>query len=116
MKVGTDVVVRHTQHGLLRYEQGRVARLGRGRFYVTTRRQDGSDGDSDQGFYYSGMNCWHPRGQTTLVIPTPGRPGSLREDYERWFHRRGAVERYPLKDDIRLSTCRAEVGYTTWRR
>jgi hypothetical protein len=21
-------------------------------------------------FYYSGKNCWHPKGQTRLVIPT----------------------------------------------
>jgi hypothetical protein len=63
------LVVRHAQGGLLRYERAQVVRLGKGRFWVATRRKDGSY-VGEEGFYYSGKNCWHPKGQDRLVIPT----------------------------------------------
>jgi hypothetical protein len=69
--LGTEVVVRHTQSDLLRYQRGRVVRLGRGRFEVATQQAGGTYSESGNTFYYSGRNCWHPKGQTSLVIPTP---------------------------------------------
>lgn len=68
--VGTHVAIRHTQYGLLSYERGIVTRLGKGRFEVATQRRDGSFAESGESFYFSGKNCWHPKGQTRLVIPT----------------------------------------------
>lgn len=69
--VGAEVIVRHTQSDLLQYERGRVVRLGRGRFEVATQRADGTYPESGEAFYYSGRNCWHPKGQTSIVIATP---------------------------------------------
>lgn len=61
--VGDVAVVRHTQGGLLRYvvtdvegpnpKRGRIDIRGAGAFYMK-----------------SGANCFHPKGQTTLVMPT----------------------------------------------
>lgn len=62
-EIGNAAVVRHTQHGWLRYDltviDGRKPRSGR--VYVT-----------NGGAFYmkSGANCHHPKGQTTLVVPT----------------------------------------------
>ncbi len=52
--------MRETQGHGLRYTIAPVNYLGKGRFGV------GSFGS----FYYSGKNCWHPKGLTRLVIPT----------------------------------------------
>lgn len=68
--VGVEVVVRHTQGRVLDYKRGRVTGLGRGRFRVAHVRRDGSLGN-EASFYYSGKHCFHPKGQTRLVIPTP---------------------------------------------
>ena len=61
---GDHAVVRHTQGGRLVYEvreiedtnpeRGRVFVRGSGAFYAK-----------------SGKNCFHPKGQTRLVVPTP---------------------------------------------
>ena len=61
--------MRHTHGGFLAYFRARVFRLGRGRFELDTL---GSRSLSQSGtsFYYTGINCWHPKGQTRLVIPT----------------------------------------------
>lgn len=59
-QIGVAVVVRHTQYHTLRYEAAKITGLGRGRIYT------------DHGsFYYSGKNCYHPKGQTRLVLATP---------------------------------------------
>ena len=71
VKVGSEVAVRHTQGGMYQYELGRVIRLGRGRFHVEIRQRDGTFVNTGASFYYSGRNCWHPKGQTSLVMPTP---------------------------------------------
>jgi hypothetical protein len=57
---GVRIAIRHTQFNQLRYELVEVIGLGRGRFYTV--------GGS---FYYTGKHCFHPKGQTRLVIPTP---------------------------------------------
>lgn len=68
-KVGDVAVVRETQAHLLVYSVTTVEGLNpsRGRVYV---KQHGA-------FYMkSGKNCFHPKGQTTLVAPT--------EDILKW--------------------------------
>lgn len=53
------MVVRHTQYHTLRYESAVITGLGKGRVYT------------DHGsFYFSGKNCFHPKGQTRLVLAT----------------------------------------------
>lgn len=68
--VGTEVVIRNTQGGLLQYRLARVVRVGKGRCHVAPVLPDGKEAPSES-FYFSGKNCWHPKGQTRLVIPTP---------------------------------------------
>lgn len=75
-KVGDIAIVRETQYHLLVYSVTEVEGLNpqRGRVYV---KQHGA-------FYMkSGKNCFHPKGQTTLVAPT--------EDVLKWAaeHPRG---------------------------
>jgi hypothetical protein len=61
--VGSAAAVRHTQHGFLRYDitdiEGRNPQ--RGRVYIR-----------DHGAFYMehGKNCYHPKGKTSLVVPT----------------------------------------------
>ncbi len=61
--IGAVAVVRHTQGHLLRYDvtyvEGRNPKIGRVYIY-------------NAGSFYmkSGANCFHPKGQTTLVVPT----------------------------------------------
>ena len=82
VQIGTVVAIRNTQGGLLHYLPAEVTRLGRGRFTVEPQESYGL-GTGGSNFYYSGKNCWHPKGQTRLVIPTPaviaayGPPGEL---------------------------------------
>lgn len=68
---GSPAVVRHTQGGMLVYDVTEVEGTNpkRGRVYV---RSAGA-------FYMkSGKNCFHPTGQTTLVVPT--------EAVKEWAH------------------------------
>lgn len=62
-EIGSAAVVRHTQGGWLRYDltviDGRNARIGR--VYI---------GNAGAFYMKSGANCFHPKGQTTLVVPT----------------------------------------------
>lgn len=86
IQVGAHVAIRNTQGGLLHYIPATVVRLGRGRFEVLPEMNH-SLGTGGNSFYYSGKNCWHPKGQTRLVIPTDevraayGPPGSLGISY-----------------------------------
>jgi hypothetical protein len=62
-KIGDPAAVRHTQYGLLQYDITDIEGVNsqRGRVYV---RAAGA-------FYMKhGKNCWHPKGQTDLVVPT----------------------------------------------
>lgn len=63
------VVVRHTQAGFTHYVKAKVIRLGKGRFEVDTLGA-GHLSTAGTSFFYSGKNCWEPKGQTRLVIPT----------------------------------------------
>lgn len=61
--LGASAVVRETQYGLLRYHVAKIvgSKPECGRVYV-----------SNFGAFYmkSGKNCFHPTGQTQLVVPT----------------------------------------------
>jgi hypothetical protein len=59
-------VIRNTQGGSLSYKKATVTRLGSGRFELDAAGESGG-----ATFYYSGKNCFHPKGQTRLVEPTP---------------------------------------------
>lgn len=62
-EVGQKAVVRHTQGHMLQYVLSEIEGRNpqRGRIYI---RNSGA-------FYMrSGKNCFHPKGQTTLVVPT----------------------------------------------
>jgi hypothetical protein len=70
--VGSEVAIRETQGGLLKYMRGRVVRLGKNMLEIVRQRRDGSYDHSAESFNYSGRNRWHPKGQTRLVMPTAG--------------------------------------------
>lgn len=80
--IGTVVAIRNTQAGFLQYVPARIIRIGKGRFEVAREIRDSLSGAGNT-FYYSGKNCWQPKGQTRLVIPSPdvinayGSPGDL---------------------------------------
>lgn len=80
VRIGATVAIRHTQGGLLQYATATVTRIGKGRFEVDTLGP-GNLSTAGLTFYYSGKNCWSPKGQTRLVIPTEavlaarGQPG-----------------------------------------
>jgi hypothetical protein len=86
VKIDVSVAIRNTQAGLLYYVPAKVVRLARGRFEIQPEEMYGL-GTGGNTFYYSGKNCWHPKGQTRLVIPTDavraayGPPGSLDISY-----------------------------------
>lgn len=70
VKVGSEVAIRETQGGLLKYMRGRVVRLGKHMLEVVRQRRDGSYEHSGESFDYTGRNRWHPTAQTRLVMPT----------------------------------------------
>lgn len=86
VQIGTVVAVRSNQGGLLHYNPATVVRLGKGRFDIEQEKSYGL-GTGGNSFYYSGKNCWSPKGRTRLVIPTSeveaayGPPGSLGISY-----------------------------------
>ena len=67
--VGSQVVIRTIEDGLLRYELARVVRVGVGRFDVGSLEQ-GAPAKSSTGFYYSGRSTKYHRRPIRLVIPT----------------------------------------------
>ncbi len=90
--IGTVVAIRNTQGWILQYIPAKVVRLGKGRFEVEPLQNSCfSVGEGGNTFYYSGKNCWHPKGQTRLVIPSPAveanfnRSVSLTFDCQRRF-------------------------------
>lgn len=94
VQLGTEVVVRRTHGGLLSYIRGQVIRLGRGRFEVAERRRDGTHDAAGEAFYYSGKNCWHPKGQTRLVAPTPAVMAACETCAENLGHMPGSLYSY----------------------
>ena len=90
VQIGTEVVVRNSQGGFLQYTRAKVVRIGKGRFEVNTLGR-GTISGGGLNFYYSGKNCWAPKGQTRLVIPTPEvlavcdqLPGALGRSYPQF--------------------------------
>ena len=63
---GCQVVIRNTQGGVLSYERATVEAVAKGRI-----RLDKAGGTGGVSFYFTGKNCFHPKGQTRLVEPTP---------------------------------------------
>lgn len=58
---GDPVCVRETQYGILRYYMTTVERIGhQGRIYPV----------GFHSFWPKGANCWEPKGQCKLVVPT----------------------------------------------
>jgi hypothetical protein len=70
VKVGSEVAIRETQGGLLKYMRGRVVRLGKAMLEVVRQRRDGSYEHSGESFNYAGRNRWHPTAQVQIVMPT----------------------------------------------
>jgi hypothetical protein len=68
--VGATLVIRQTQYDQLRYIRAVVTGLGKGRFRVTPVVR-GATHPLEESYYYSGKHCFHPKGQTRLVAPTP---------------------------------------------
>jgi hypothetical protein len=71
VKVGTEVVIRETQGGLLRYMRARVVRVSKAMIEVVRQRRDGSFDHSAESFNWEGRNRWQPKSQVRLVMPTP---------------------------------------------
>lgn len=70
VRIGTEIVVRNSQGDFLQYARAKVVRIGKARFEVNTLGRGNVSG-AGLTFYYSGKNCWSPKGRTRLVIPTP---------------------------------------------
>lgn len=88
VRIGATVALRHTQAGFLQYATATVTRIGKDRFEVDALGP-GNLSTAGRSFYYSGKNCWSPKGQTRLVIPTEvvlaacGQPGDLGRTYAK---------------------------------
>lgn len=86
--IGATVAIRHTQAGFRQYATATVTRISKGRFEVDTLGP-GNLSTAGCAFYFSGKNCWSPKGQTRLVIPTEavlaacGQPGDLGRTYAK---------------------------------
>lgn len=63
-QVGDLMCIRNTQHQIITYRFFRIDRISRGRIYPPS-----ASGESSF-WAKSGANCFHPHGQTTLVVPT----------------------------------------------
>tara|TARA_B110000971_G_C19988994_1_gene491018 strand:- start:258 stop:596 length:339 start_codon:yes stop_codon:yes gene_type:complete len=66
--IGLEVVIRSCYGGFYTYKQASIERIGKNG--QLTLSQGGSFGSGGANFYRSGTNCFHPHGQTKLVIPT----------------------------------------------
>jgi hypothetical protein len=65
-EVGDTVAIRSTQNHMLDFHVAEVTGIKRGRLYTDNA---GSTGGLAW-HLKSGKNCFHPKGQSTLVIPT----------------------------------------------
>lgn len=63
--VGLKVVIRSCAGGFFTYRLATVDRVHRGRLSLNKAGESGGSS-----FYLSGKNCFHPKGQTWLVMPT----------------------------------------------
>lgn len=88
VRIGATVAIRHTQAGFLQYATATVTRIGKGRFEVDTLGPANLSA-AGRAFYFSGKNCWSPKGKTCLVIPTEavraacGSPGDQGRTYAK---------------------------------
>lgn len=64
--IGTTLYIHNTQGSVPYFQKVSVTRLGKGRFEVS---HPGFVGGTT--FYYSGKNCYAPKGQTRIVVTTP---------------------------------------------
>lgn len=63
-KVGDKALVISTQANCVTYEIAKINRVNATRIYF-----DKAFGYGGSSFYYSGKNCWSPKGQTRLIPP-----------------------------------------------
>lgn len=61
---GDNALIISTQASCVTYEIAKIVRVSAARIYF-----DKSFGWGGSSFYYSGKNCWSPKGQTRLVPP-----------------------------------------------
>lgn len=100
-QVGTEVVIRETHSGILRYYLSSVDRLHRGRVYPKGH---------ESFFAKSGAMCRQPHGQCKLVIPTAavkayaeGNPADYSLSYSKFV-----VATPPTLDEARQKLAAAE--------
>ena len=65
-KIGDTAIIVSTQASCVRYEKAEINRVTATRIYF-----EKSFGWGGSSFYYSGKNCWAPKGQTRLIPPVP---------------------------------------------
>ena len=65
--IGLQVVIRSCYGGFYNYKLAEIERIGK-RGQITLNKAGDSGGGAN--FYRSGKNCFHPKGQTKLVMPT----------------------------------------------
>jgi hypothetical protein len=65
-KVGTTIVILDTQAGLNRYQKTIIERITNRHIYT-----DKTGCYGGRVWHYSGINTFHSKSQTTLLIPTP---------------------------------------------
>lgn len=64
---GDPAVIRCTQHNALQYVLTEIPNPKRGRVYV----KDGDAWGGTAWYAKNGKSCYHPTGQSNLVVPTP---------------------------------------------
>lgn len=64
LTVNDEVIVRETYGGMTEYRLDTVLEIDHGQQRRVILQQHGS-------FYRSGKNCFHPKGQTHFIQPTP---------------------------------------------
>lgn len=64
LQAGDIVIVRNTQGHVTEYRKAFVEKVNHGRQRRVILKDFGS-------FYRDGRNCFHPKGQTTFIVPTP---------------------------------------------
>ena len=83
MRPGDAVAVRETQGHVLEYHLATVGAVRRGRIYLDKAAAWGGS----SWYARSGKNCWSPKGQSRLVIPTePVRDWIERRPLATWLN------------------------------